>query len=155
MATDMITQSTLAPAEDKAAWIESQRKKYEAMHEGEYDFIEFLDGEIIVRVVPDGETLPEGVEMSGTSIPHQRINARLFYVLKQFVDKYQLGEVFFPPIDLVLKGRITQPDIIFISTKNADALKASSVEGKADLVVEILSKTSVRRDRVKKFTVYE
>ncbi len=142
------------------AWIEQQRKFYEAMHsdKGGFDFIEFLNGDIIVRVVPEDAHLPEGATIildMPTSITHQRIQSRLLVALSNFVNQHHLGEVFGTPTDLKLGKNTTQPDIIFLSKEHASRAKALEINGYADLVVEILSKSSVKRDRQTKFRLYQ
>ncbi len=142
------------------AWIEKQRKVYETLHsdEGGFDFIEFLNGDIIVRAVPEDAHLPEGATIifdMPTSIKHQRIQSRLLVALSNFVNQYQLGEVFGTPTDLKLGKNTAQPDIIFLSKEHASRAKTLEINGYADLVVEILSKSSVKRDRQTKFRLYQ
>jgi Uma2 family endonuclease len=142
------------------AWLERQRKFYEAMHsdEGGFDFIEFLNGDIIVRVVPEDAHLPEGATITfdmPTTIQHQRIQSRLIVALSNFVNQHHLGEVFGTPTDLKLGTNTTQPDIIFLSKEHASRAKALEINGYADLVVEILSKSSIKRDRQTKFRLYQ
>ena len=142
------------------AWIERQRKFYEQLHsdEGGFDFIEFLNGDIIVRAMPEDAHLPEGATLTfdmPTSIQHQRIQSRLIVALSNFVNQHHLGEVFVTPTDLKLGKNTTQPDIIFLSKEHASRAKALEINGYADLVVEILSKSSVKRDRQTKFRLYQ
>ncbi len=142
------------------AWIEKQRKVYETLHsdEGGFDFIEFLNGDIIVRAVPEDAHLPEGATIvfdMPTTIQHQRIQSRLMVALSNFVNQYHLGEVFGTPTDLKLGKNTAQPDIIFLSKEHASRAKTLEINGYADLVVEILSKSSVKRDRQTKFRLYQ
>jgi len=142
------------------AWIERQRKFYEQLHsdEGGFEFIEFLDGDIIVRAMPEDAHLPEGATITfdmPTTIQHQRIQSRLIVALSNFVNQHHLGEVFGTPTDLKLGKNTTQPDIIFLSKEHASRAKALEINGYADLVVEILSKSSVKRDRQTKFRLYQ
>jgi Uma2 family endonuclease len=142
------------------AWIERQRKFYEQLHsdEGGFDFIEFLNGDIIVRAMPEDAHLPEGATLTfdmPTTIQHQRIQSRLIVALSNFVNQHHLGEVFGTPTDLKLGKNTTQPDIIFLSKEHASRAKALEINGYADLVVEILSKSSIKRDRQTKFRLYQ
>jgi len=142
------------------AWIERQRKFYEQLHsdEGGFDFIEFLNGDIIVRAMPEDAHLPEGATLTfdmPTTIQHQRIQSRLIVALSNFVNQHHLGEVFGTPTDLKLGANTTQPDILFLSKEHASRAKALEINGYADLVVEILSKSSVKRDRQTKFRLYQ
>jgi hypothetical protein len=127
------------------AWLERQRKFYEQLHsdEGGFEFIEFLDGDIIVRAMPEDAHLPEGATLTfdmPTTIQHQRIQSRLIVALSNFVNQHHLGEVFGTPTDLKLGKNTTQPDIIFLSKEHASRAKSLEINGYADLVVEILSK---------------
>jgi Uma2 family endonuclease len=142
------------------AWIERQRKFYEQLHsdEGGFEFIEFLDGDIIVRAMPEDAHLPEGATLTfdmPTTIQHQRIQSRLIVALSNFVNQHHLGEVFGTPTDLKLGTNTTQPDIIFLSKEHASRAKSLEINGYADLVVEILSKSSIKRDRQTKFRLYQ
>ena len=126
--------------------------------EGGFDFIEFLNGVIIVRAMPEDAHLPEGATITfdmPTTIQHQRIQSRLIVALSNFVNQHHLGEVFGTPTDLKLGKNTTQPDIIFLSKEHASRAKALEINGYADLVVEILSKSSVKRDRQTKFRLYQ
>ena len=72
------------------AWIERQRKFYEQLHsdEGGFEFIEFLDGDIIVRAMPEDAHLPEGATLTfdmPTSIKHQEIQNELIFALTKYV----------------------------------------------------------------------
>ena len=141
-------------------WLERQRKFYEQLHsdEGGFEFIEFLDGDIIVRAMPEDARLPEGATIifdMPTSIQHQRIQSRLLVALSNFVNQHHLGEVFGTPTDLKLGKNTMQPDILFLSKEHASRAKALEINGYADLVVEILSKNSVKRDRQTKFRLYQ
>ncbi|MFQ3597156.1 MAG: Uma2 family endonuclease [Chloroherpetonaceae bacterium] len=142
------------------AWLERQRKFYESMHsdEGGFDFIEFLNGDIVVRATPENVSVPKGATVifdMPTAIIHQRIQSRLIVALSNFVDQHELGEVFGTPTDLRLGNHITQPDIIFLSKEHASRAKTTEIVGYADLVVEILSKSSIKRDRQTKFRIYQ
>jgi Uma2 family endonuclease len=142
------------------AWLERQRKFYEQLHsdEGGFDFIEFLNGDIIVRAMPEDAHLPESAIITfdmPTSIKHQEIQNELIFALTKFVKEHSLGKVFGTPTDLKLGTNTTQPDIIFLSKEHASRAKALEINGYADLVVEILSKSSVKRDRQTKFRLYQ
>src|SRR5579885_2282522 len=52
-------------------------------------------------------------------IEHQRIAAYLFRRLADFVERNQLGEVFFAPVDMLLAPDLClQPDIVYVSAEN-------------------------------------
>ncbi len=141
------------------AWLKRQRAAFEKLHiSGDIDFAEFIDGEIVLRSIPKHADLPEGISICldmPTSIKHQQIQASLFGSLWNFVKRHKLGEVFGTPTDLVIQGNTVQPDVMFIAEKHRKRIKETKIDGYADLVIEILSKTSKRRDRHNKFRRYE
>ena len=85
---------------------------------------------------------------------HQELAARLFLALADFVRPRQLGRVVFAPMDVVMADDNTaQPDLLFIANENAGIIQ-KWVFGAPDLVVEILSPSSIRRDRHDKLEQY-
>lgn len=86
---------------------------------------------------------------------HQRISKNIFRQLDQVVETYQLGEVFYAPVDVYLDGEnIYQPDIFFIATERLSIVH-ENIYGAPDLVVEVLSPGSEKLDRFEKKAVYE
>lgn len=86
---------------------------------------------------------------------HQKVVARLYKFLDAWVEQHRLGEMAIAPIDMVLTTRrATQPDIIFISNERLSIIK-ERVMGAADLVAEVISPGSRRRDRIDKRDLYE
>lgn len=89
------------------------------------------------------------------SLSHQRILARLFKTLDAWVEKHRLGETVLAPIDMVLTTRrATQPDVVFVSNERLGIMQ-ERIMGPADLVAEIISPGSRRRDRIDKRDLYE
>ena len=88
---------------------------------------------------------------------HSGINGFLIALFRFFVDFFALGEVHGEPYQMKtgpgLPGR--EPDVIFVSNANLHRLGEKYLNGPADLVVEIVSEESVRRDRVTKLAEYE
>ena len=96
-------------------------------------------------------------EMPSPPIIHQLIISILLRLLGNWVEEGQLGFIFTAPTDVIL-GSIAmpiQPDILFVSTANSEILGRQKIEGAPDLVIEVLSPSSVRHDRQTKFRVYE
>ncbi len=103
--------------------------------------MELWDGELIMAPAP--------------SFFHQEIVARFYDRLKQWVARRRLGKVVFTPIDMILTSRrVTQPDVLFISNERLHIVE-ERVRGAADLVAEVLSPGSRRRDRIEKRDLYE
>ena len=103
---------------------------------------EIIEGELIVTPAP--------------SFRHQRIVTRLIQLLSNYILEKGIGEVVVAPVDVVLcEDMVVQPDIIFISNKNKENIRESGVFGAPDLVVEIISPSSLYKDIQVKKRVYE
>jgi len=103
---------------------------------------EWVDGEVIFFMPTD--------------IRHQRIGQWLAELLGTFVRLFSLGEVLGMQTGMrTVPGRaFREPDLLFIGPERASRLTEKWVEGGADLVVELISDDSVRRDRVEKLVEY-
>lgn len=87
--------------------------------------------------------------------PHQQVAANLLMVLRSHVRERDLGEVYIAPFDVILDRRtVVVPDLVFVSRERAGIVTDRAVEGPPDLIVEIISPGSVRRDRVAKLNAY-
>jgi Uma2 family endonuclease len=88
---------------------------------------------------------------------HQDAVTRLTVLLHTHVETAGLGRVCVSPVDVVLdadQNLILQPDIIFVSAARTGIIR-DRVWGAPDLVVEVLSPSSRRYDRVTKIAWYE
>ncbi|HMO41545.1 MAG TPA: Uma2 family endonuclease [Saprospiraceae bacterium] len=98
------------------------------------------------------------VRKSAPHIIHQRILRKLVRRFEDFVLEAGAGEVFFAPVDVVLSNEnAPQPDLVFVSQANAAIIDEEEgiINGVPDLVVEIISPSSVKRDRIEKMAMYE
>ncbi|MDH4127604.1 MAG: Uma2 family endonuclease [Spirochaetota bacterium] len=87
---------------------------------------------------------------------HQTILAKLFNKLYNFSEENNLGDVRCSPLDIIFDDHNTlQPDIIYVSNDNKKIIKEKGVFGPPDLVIEILSQSTVTKDREIKFSIYE
>jgi Uma2 family endonuclease len=70
---------------------------------------------------------------------------------------FELGEVIYAPFEVKLspEGPSREPDILFVGRENLGRLRIERLEGPPDLVVEVVSQSSVREDKVRKFAEYE
>ncbi|MEE8584678.1 MAG: Uma2 family endonuclease [Acidobacteriota bacterium] len=104
---------------------------------------EWVDGEIVF--------LPMA------SAGHQKLVLFLSALLLRYVEEHQLGEVYLEPFQMKtgsgLPGR--SPDVLFIAQQNLNRREEQCLWGPADLVVEIVSPDSIRRDRIEKFGEYQ
>ncbi len=86
---------------------------------------------------------------------HQKVSRNLEFQLHQYVLAHNLGEVFYAPCDVLLSETdVVQPDILFISKNRISIIKEINIQGAPDLVVEILSPASEKRDRGAKQKLY-
>ena len=112
--------------------------------------------------LPDDGRIYEIIEgvlymTNAPNIDHQYTVMEIAFQLKRFIDKQQLGYVLTAPFEVHLtdKTRPVQPDILFIKTEKWPKPGAKYFQGAPDLIVEVMSPSSQRRDRVVKFTAYE
>jgi len=90
------------------------------------------------------------------SLYHQRISGEINAQLRRQIQDAGRGEVFFAPLDVQLSDiDVVEPDIIVVLNENRDILTPSHIVGPPDLVVEILSPSSIRLDRKIKRERYE
>ncbi|MFN8577071.1 MAG: Uma2 family endonuclease [Candidatus Sericytochromatia bacterium] len=87
---------------------------------------------------------------------HQKIVSNLSYFMSNFVRNSKLGEIYFAPYDVILdKNTVVQPDILFISNENIVNIKERGFFGTPDLVIEIISPSSLKRDIEDKRLIYQ
>lgn len=88
-------------------------------------------------------------------IQHQAISQKLVVLIFYFLRKVHVGELLFAPVDVVLTDYdIVQPDILYISNERKSILTEANVQGAPDWVIEILSPSSIERDRDLKLKLY-
>lgn len=86
---------------------------------------------------------------------HQEISINLVFALIEFVRRCNLGKVLYAPTDVILTNKDKpQPDILFVSKERRDIITESNIKGAPDLVVEILSPSTGKLDRVEKSRLY-
>jgi Uma2 family endonuclease len=116
-------------------------------HKMEFDdndpyLYELLDGEIVKKKAPRPR--------------HQRITRDLTIKLHLFAIEHKLGEVLPSPIDVFLDDTNSpQPDLVFISNEKSSLVTDDGVMGVPDLIVEVISPSSIYRDRVTKKALFE
>lgn len=90
--------------------------------------------------------------MSGPSTVHQVIDAALYLILQSCSSEYF---ILIAPLEVILsRTNVVQPDLIMIHQSRSDIVTMRGVEGAPDLVVEILSPGSRKRDRQRKSKIY-
>jgi len=108
-------------------------------------------------VLPEGEPveLIQGRLIVSPS-PNSFHQTLLMCLSKMFWDiaRQSGGRAFVAPMDVVLsEDSIVQPDLVYIAKERRDIVK-QRIEGSPDLLVEVLSKSNARRDRVDKLNLY-
>ena len=106
---------------------------------------ELIDGELI--------NLEETMAPSAKEA-HQRNQMRLGSRMFLFTDENDLGRVY-SDFDVVLSDTDTvRPDLLFVSKDRLHIITADNVQGAPDLVVEIRSESTARRDWTVKRELY-
>jgi Uma2 family endonuclease len=102
------------------------------------------------------EVLDGALVVSPAPVPrHQGVNLRLAALLEQHARANGLGRVYAAPIDVLLsRTTICQPDIVFVARAREHLITERAIEGAPDLLVEILSPSTARRDRGIKARLY-
>lgn len=105
---------------------------------------EVIDGELFMAPAP--------------TTKHQIVSINMERKLDNYVKKQDAGIILHAPIDVFLSTNtpltIVQPDIIFISKNNMSIIMEKYIQGPPDLVIEILSPATIRKDRITKMKVY-
>ncbi len=104
---------------------------------------EILDGMLIKEPAPN--------------VMHQRASRRIHRILEDYfwqVDPE--GEVFAAPLDVtLLDTNVVQPDILYVSGEQKEIVKENRIDGPPALVIEVLSPSTGRKDRLQKLGIYQ
>jgi len=110
---------------------------------------------------PDDDLRRELIEgkQEVTGLPgrwHQHVLQNLTMLLGSFVDEHALGWVYFAPFEVKLSNwSAVQPDLLFVSRAREEAFTERGIDGPSDLVVEVLSPRTRKRDQTRKLALYE
>lgn len=67
----------------------------------------------------------------------------------------RLARVFHAPVDVVFDEKnVVEPDLVIVASANSSIIVERAVEGAPDVVVEVLSPSSIARDRKLKLHLY-
>jgi Uma2 family endonuclease len=105
---------------------------------------EVIDGELLMTPAPN--------------IRHQEISMNLSEIVRHFLRSNPVGKVFASPCDVILSGnplQYVEPDMVFVSKDRVSIITEQNIQGVPDLIVEILSPGTEKRDRKEKFFLYE
>ena len=103
---------------------------------------ELIDGEHYVTPSPN--------------LKHQAVSRNLLTAIASFLRQQPIGKVYGAPLDVVFSHfDVVEPDLLFVSEARRDVLTSKNVQGAPDLVVEIGSPSTRRRDEKLKHQLYE
>ncbi len=104
-------------------------------------YYEFEDGELIEMVRPRGK--------------HQELIGELYAHVSTYVRQERLGKIW-PEVAVLLTPRhVYVPDLSFLATDNLGRFADdTAIQGPPDLVVEVISPSTVSRDKAQKLRVY-
>lgn len=104
---------------------------------------EIIDGEHVVTPAPN--------------VRHQVLVRRLVYDLENYFRSHpQAGQVFSAPLDVLLSPYdIVEPDLFVVTGDQAGILTEKNVQGPPALVIEVLSKSTRKRDAQAKRRLFE
>jgi len=86
---------------------------------------------------------------------HQNASMNLSRILSIHVFENKIGKLFASPIDVFFDNyNNTQPDILFITKEREFIITDNGIESAPDLIVEILSPSTFKRDKKEKFDLY-
>jgi Uma2 family endonuclease len=103
---------------------------------------EVLDGELFVTPAP--------------SYRHQAVLARLYDRIRPYVDQYSLGWTRWSPADIEFSPkRVLQPDLFVVPEEGTGEPHSWKDVRRLLLVIEALSPTTARADRLKKRPIYQ
>ena len=104
-------------------------------------FYELLNGNIVKKQAPSPQ--------------HQLAVSNLLTYMNFHALSNELGQCYTAPIDVFFdEYNNTQPDILFIREERAFIVTRDGIEGQPDLIVEVISPSSIKNDRVTKKDLY-
>ena len=102
---------------------------------------ELIDGEHYVTPSPN--------------MRHQQISMNLLLLIGNWLEQHRRGRLFHAPFDVVFtKYDVVEPDLLYVSNERSNVLTAPNVQGAPDLVIEIGSPGTRKRDETIKRNLY-
>jgi len=87
---------------------------------------------------------------------HQAIALSIAAPMWEYLRRHPVGTVYMAPIDIVFSDfNVVEPDVLFISKARMGVLTEKNIQGAPDLVVEVGSPSTRRRDEKIKHQLYE
>ena len=89
------------------------------------------------------------------NVGHQRIAGNLHGWIWTYLRQHPIGEVFIAPFDVIFsRFNVVEPDLLYVSNARSSIVEEANVKGAPDLVVEIESPSTRRRDLGVKLRLY-
>jgi Uma2 family endonuclease len=102
---------------------------------------EIIDGQLQVTPAPTPD--------------HQTVVLNLGSELNRHAKAHKLGRVYIAPCDVFFSDfNVVEPDIFFVSSARDSIIESRLIRGAPNLVVEVLSPSTSRRDRLAKRQLY-
>ena len=104
---------------------------------------ELIDGEHYVTPSPNRK--------------HQRVSGSIHLLIGAWLEERPIGQLFYAPFDVVFsRFDVVEPDLLYMSNERAaTVLTAANVQGTPELVIEIGSPGTRKRDETIKRRLYE
>lgn len=104
---------------------------------------ELIDGEHFVSASPN--------------LKHQRVLGNTYHLLRLWLANHDVGQALLSPFDVVFSNiDVVEPDLIYLSHERAARISTqASLRGAPELVMEIASPSTRRRDETLKKRLYE
>ena len=104
---------------------------------------ELIDGEHYVTPSPN--------------VRHQRILGKIHLLIGSWLEDHPIGQIFVAPLDVVLSPvDVVEPDLLYLPNERAaHVLTPLHAKGVPELVIEIASRGTRRRDETTKRRLYE
>jgi Uma2 family endonuclease len=104
---------------------------------------ELIDGEHYVTPSPN--------------LKHQKVSGNLYLVIGVWLEEHPIGQIFYAPFDVVFsRYDVVEPDLLYVSNaRAAEVLTSANVKGAPDLVIEMGSPSTRKRDETIKRHLYE
>ncbi len=94
-------------------------------------------------------------EMPALILRHQKVIWNLAYVFRRYQEKKNRGDFYLAPVDVVLsQEHVVQPDLVFVSKDRLSIARDKGIFGAPDLVVEVVSPSTFKRDTEDKRRLY-
>jgi Uma2 family endonuclease len=104
---------------------------------------ELIDGEHYVTPSPNRK--------------HQKVSGNFFLLIGAWLEQHPIGQIYYAPFDVIFSMfDVVEPDLLYMSNERAaQVLTDANVKGAPELVIEIGSKGTRKRDETIKRRLYQ